>query len=289
LASGDFSAEQCQVYFNGGVHEQGLVAVALCGDVTLETVVSQGCTPIGESWTITRADRNFILGIGNRPAYSVLMETFDGLSLEDRKKSQNNLFVGLAIDEYREELHCGDFLVRNLLGGDPKNGALAVGGLPAHRTNSPVPATRLGDSRRRTVGPAGTIAHTVGRTPDLRGMPDRLQWPRIPALWRPKPRRGPCARATGQHCHHRVFRARRVGASRPPKFPARLHGLARTLRTQVDDSPEINKSGPHSSAHASSPLETSPRVATTAPLLPLFASICCLSRFLNERRTTTPV
>lgn len=130
LASGDFSAEQCQVYFNGGVHEQGLVAVALCGDVTLETVVSQGCTPIGESWTITRADRNFILGIGNRPAYSVLMETFDGLSLEDRKKSQNNLFVGLAIDEYREELHCGDFLVRNLLGGDPKNGALAVGAYP---------------------------------------------------------------------------------------------------------------------------------------------------------------
>jgi small ligand-binding sensory domain FIST len=130
LASGDFSAEQCQVYFNGGVHEQGLVAVALCGDVTLETVVSQGCTPIGESWTITRADRNFILRIGNRPAYSVLMETFEGMNEEDRKKSQNNLFVGLAIDEYREELHCGDFLVRNLLGGDPKNGALAVGAYP---------------------------------------------------------------------------------------------------------------------------------------------------------------
>ena len=130
LASGDFSAELCQVYLDGRVHEHGLVAVALCGEVGLETVVSQGCTPIGDSWTITRADRNFILGIGNRPAYSVLMETFEGLSQEDRKKSQNNLFVGLAIDEYREELHCGDFLVRNLLGGDPKNGALAVGAYP---------------------------------------------------------------------------------------------------------------------------------------------------------------
>jgi small ligand-binding sensory domain FIST len=130
LASGDFSAELCQVYLDGQVHEHGLVAVALCGEVGLETVVSQGCTPIGESWTITRADRNFILGIGNRPAYSVLMETFEGLSQEERKKSQNNLFVGLAIDEYREELHCGDFLVRSLLGGDPKNGALAVGAYP---------------------------------------------------------------------------------------------------------------------------------------------------------------
>lgn len=130
LASGDFEAEQCQVYLDGEVHEHGLVAVALRGDVALETVVSQGCTPIGQSWTITRADRNYILGIGNRPAYSVLMETFEGLSQEERKKSQNNLFVGLAIDEYREELHCGDFLVRNLLGGDPKNGALAVGAFP---------------------------------------------------------------------------------------------------------------------------------------------------------------
>ena len=88
LASGDFAAQQSQVYFNGEVHEHGLVAVALCGDVTLETVVSQGCTPIGQSWTITRADRNFILGIGNRPAYSVLMETFESLTLEERKKSQ---------------------------------------------------------------------------------------------------------------------------------------------------------------------------------------------------------
>jgi small ligand-binding sensory domain FIST len=130
LASGDFAAQQSQVYFNGEVHEHGLVAVALCGDVTLETVVSQGCTPIGQSWTITRADRNFILGIGNRPAYSVLMETFESLTLEERKKSQNNLFVGLAIDEYQEELQCGDFLVRNLLGGDPKNGTLAIGAFP---------------------------------------------------------------------------------------------------------------------------------------------------------------
>jgi small ligand-binding sensory domain FIST len=130
LASGDFAAEQCQVYLDGQVHEHGVVAVAIRGAVTLETVVSQGCTPIGQSWTITRAERNYILGIGNRPAYSVLMETFEGLSPEERRKSQNNLFVGLAIDEYLEELHCGDFLVRNLLGGDPKNGALAVGAFP---------------------------------------------------------------------------------------------------------------------------------------------------------------
>ncbi len=186
LASGDFSAELSQVYLNGTVHEEGIVAVAIRGEVTLETVVSQGCTPIGESWTITRADRNFILGIGNRPAYSVLMETFEGLSQEERKKSQNNLFVGLAIDEYRDELHCGDFLVRNLLGGDPKNGALAVGAYP--RTGQTLQFQRrdsetadaelsalLAEARTRLAGRpiyGGCLTVCNGRGTRLFGVPD---------------------------------------------------------------------------------------------------------------------
>ena len=43
---------------------------------------------------------------------------------------QGNLFVGLVINEYLEEFQRGDFLVRNLLGADPRSGALAVGAFP---------------------------------------------------------------------------------------------------------------------------------------------------------------
>jgi len=60
----------------------------------------------------------------------VLAETFNQLSAEDQKKSRGNLFVGLVINEYLEEFHRGDFLVRNLIGADPRSGAIAVGALP---------------------------------------------------------------------------------------------------------------------------------------------------------------
>jgi len=93
-------------------------------------VISQGCTPIGETWTITKVDRHFINEIGNRPAYQVLVETFNKLSAPDQKKSSGNLFVGLVMNEYLEEFRCGDFLIRNLLGADPKSGSIAVGALP---------------------------------------------------------------------------------------------------------------------------------------------------------------
>jgi small ligand-binding sensory domain FIST len=130
LASGDFNAQQTQVYLNGEVFEDGLVVIGLCGDVTVSSVISQGCTPIGETWTITRAEKNIIREIGNRPAYTVLAETISRLSPEEQRKSQGNLFIGLVVNEYLEEFKRGDFLIRNLLGADPASGVLAVAAFP---------------------------------------------------------------------------------------------------------------------------------------------------------------
>src|SRR5688500_2771104 len=130
LASGDFSARATQVYFNGAVHEEGVVVVSIGGEVAIEGVISQGCTPIGETWTITKADQNFIYEIGNRPAYTVLAETFSKLPPDDQKRTQGNLFVGLVINDYLEEFRRGDFLIRNLIGADPGSGIVAVGAFP---------------------------------------------------------------------------------------------------------------------------------------------------------------
>jgi small ligand-binding sensory domain FIST len=130
LASGDHAEQRTQIYLNGDVLEAGGVAVSVAGDVELASVISQGCTPIGETWTITRAEQNIIYEIGNRPAYQVLSDTVQSLSPEEQKKCHGNLFVGLVINEYLDEFHRGDFLIRNLIGGDPNSGALAVGALP---------------------------------------------------------------------------------------------------------------------------------------------------------------
>lgn len=130
LASGVFSDQTSQVYLNGDVFEEGGVAVSVGGDVKLASVISQGCTPIGETWTLTRVEHNLIRQIANRPAYSVLAETFQKLPPAEQQKARGNLFIGLVVNEYLEDFHRGDFLVRNLIGGDPNSGVLSVGAMP---------------------------------------------------------------------------------------------------------------------------------------------------------------
>ena len=130
LASGDHREQRTQVYLNGDVFEEGGVAISVGGGVKLLGVISQGCTPIGETLTLTRVEQNLIHQIGNRPAYEVLSETVNKLSAEEQRKTRGNLFIGLVVNEYLEEFHRGDFLVRNLIGGDPRSGVLAVGALP---------------------------------------------------------------------------------------------------------------------------------------------------------------
>ncbi len=130
LASGDVNEQATQVYLNGDVFEEGGVAISVGGDVRLAGVTSQGCTPIGETWTLTRVEQNIIHQIGNRPAYEVLAETFNHLSPDQQKTARGNLFIGLVVNEYLEDFHRGDFLIRNLLGADPRSGSIAVGALP---------------------------------------------------------------------------------------------------------------------------------------------------------------
>ena len=130
LASGAFSDQTTQVYLNGDVFEDGGVAVSVGGDVKLAGIISQGCTPIGETWTLTRVEHNLIRQIANRPAYAVLAETFQKLPPAEQQKARGNLFIGLVVNEYLEDFHRGDFLVRNLIGGDPNSGVLAVGATP---------------------------------------------------------------------------------------------------------------------------------------------------------------
>ncbi|MCU0788802.1 MAG: FIST C-terminal domain-containing protein [Verrucomicrobia bacterium] len=130
LASGRFNEQRTQVYLNGQVYEQGGVGISVGGNIQLLSVISQGCTPIGETWTLTGVDRNVIQRIGNRPAYEVLAETFEGLPADEQVKASRGMFAGLVINEYLDDFHRGDFLIRNLLGADPGTGYIAVGAFP---------------------------------------------------------------------------------------------------------------------------------------------------------------
>lgn len=118
------------VFLNGEVYADGGVGLGIGGAYGLVPLVSQGCEPIGEAWTITGVQDHWIETISNRPAVDVLVETLRALPEEVQPRAQQNLVVGIAANEYRHEFVRGDFLVRNLIGLDRGSGAIAIGAVP---------------------------------------------------------------------------------------------------------------------------------------------------------------
>ncbi|MEB3337064.1 MAG: FIST N-terminal domain-containing protein [Leptolyngbyaceae bacterium] len=139
------------LFCNRRLHREGTVGVALSGNIVLEAIVAQGCRPIGQVFQITEGERNILLGLekvepadesssysassrsplgtglSSRPPLEVLQELIQNLSEEDRMLAQHSLFVGVAQSEFKLNLEPGDFLIRNLLGVDPRAGAIAIG------------------------------------------------------------------------------------------------------------------------------------------------------------------
>jgi small ligand-binding sensory domain FIST len=118
------------LFRDGDVISAPIIAVSLRSPIAVQVLMSQGCRPIGDPSPITKAEDNFILEIGNVPAYQTLEAAFLTVPAEERNAVRNNLFLGLAASEYVDEFKRGDFLIRNILGADPQIGALAVGAYP---------------------------------------------------------------------------------------------------------------------------------------------------------------
>ena len=130
MASGDAQARRTQLFLDGQVYEDGVLALAIGGPLTIRSIVSQGCNPIGRAWTITAAEGQIIRSIAGRPALEVLLETIAQLPAEEQSRAQQNLLIGLAMDEYRDDFARGDFLIRNMLGADRESGSIAISALP---------------------------------------------------------------------------------------------------------------------------------------------------------------
>ncbi|MGH8908912.1 MAG: FIST signal transduction protein [Egibacteraceae bacterium] len=118
-----------RLLLDGDVYDDGAVAVALGGDVRLRTLVSQGCRPIGKSYTVTRAERNLLQELGGAQPVQRVQETFSEASPADKALMRTGLHIGTLIDEYKDEFGRGDFLVRGVLGAESGTGAIVIGDL----------------------------------------------------------------------------------------------------------------------------------------------------------------
>lgn len=106
---------------------EGAVGCFLGSDASVATVVSQGCRPVGDPFTVTRSERNVVYELAGKPALERLQELAGAMSPEDRELLRRGLHIGRVVDEHKVDFGRGDFIVRNVLGGDQRTGAIAVG------------------------------------------------------------------------------------------------------------------------------------------------------------------
>ncbi len=127
MASGGRSAEQNRLIVDDEVVNMGAVALAIAGEVDVQTTVSQGCRPIGRPFVITRAKRHVVQELGGRNALAAVQEMAQDLPDKDRELlTTGGVYLGRVINEYRDRFGRGDFLIRNVIGVDPDSGYVAI-------------------------------------------------------------------------------------------------------------------------------------------------------------------
>ncbi|MXW42344.1 MAG: hypothetical protein F4138_04580 [Acidimicrobiia bacterium] len=116
-----------RLMLNNSVYTDGAVGVLIESSTQINTVVSQGCRPIGRPFIVTKSQGNMIFEMGGRSAVQRLRETLLELDEADRTLVGKGLHMGIVVNEHKSEFGRGDFLIRSLLGADEKAEVLAVG------------------------------------------------------------------------------------------------------------------------------------------------------------------
>jgi small ligand-binding sensory domain FIST len=185
LASGGRRPGENRLALGPNVHRSGAIGVAFTGDLAVETVIAQGCRPIGEPMIVTRCNGGLLQELDRGQPLRVLADVYESLDARDRELMRHSLFLGLDMREERVEFDPGELLVRNLMGADQDTGALAVGAelrpmqvvqfvLRDARTAEEDLARMLDRSRATDAGrPRGALLFScLGRGAGLFGRPD---------------------------------------------------------------------------------------------------------------------
>lgn len=182
LASGGAGPGSHALFTRGEVHRTGAVILTMSGNIEVDTIVAQGCRPIGQPMFVTRGENNVILELDGQPALGALEILHAELSPEDQRLLRSALHLGVVMEDNSEVYEQGDFLIRNILGIDPEARALAVN-LEArpgqvvqfHLRDAATSADDLGEllSRHQYAEPAGALLFScLGRGRHLYGEPD---------------------------------------------------------------------------------------------------------------------
>ena len=126
IASGSTGTGQNLLFDGNHVYDQGALGIALKGNVTIDTVVAQGCRPIGDAMQITACQGNVLYELDGDSPIDILNVLYRNLGKRDQQLALHSLFIGMVMDPFNDDPKLGDFLIRNILGADKDQGALAI-------------------------------------------------------------------------------------------------------------------------------------------------------------------
>ena len=86
------------------------------------TGLSQGCSPVSEILTVTKAKQNIIIELDKKPAFDVLMECLGNEFQKNIQTMAGTIFIAFPIPGS----DTADYTVRNLIGLDPNNKVIAI-------------------------------------------------------------------------------------------------------------------------------------------------------------------
>ena len=127
LASGGQGNGGNALFLGDQVFGSGAIGIAMTGNVVVDTVVAQGCRPIGQLLPITKSQQNILVELDQRPPLEVIRELFTSSNERDQELMQTSLFLGILMDDLVENPKQGDFLIRNVIGMDARTGVVAIG------------------------------------------------------------------------------------------------------------------------------------------------------------------
>ena len=126
-ASGDPHLGHTFQYHGRNVATRSVAALHLSGSVHATIGITQGCQPLGEPCRVTRSQGNIVHSLDGGRALDVLRSRMPAGVRNALERLAGHLFVGIPPRSGQERFEPGEYLVRGLLGIDPKKGSIAVG------------------------------------------------------------------------------------------------------------------------------------------------------------------
>lgn len=121
---GGLVSHQCEAPLVAGLElgGGGISGLLLSSEVSVATALTQGCSPVGPVRVIDEAQDNIVMRIDGRPALEVFLEDIGPELAQNLRRLGGTIFVGLPV----AGSDTGDYLVRNLMGIDPRQGWIAL-------------------------------------------------------------------------------------------------------------------------------------------------------------------